>query len=282
MSDLARLRLIIILLKRYIRTNSIQERNITLLTTLIDEIAPFLPIANSPFAPARLVRITINKNIPEVGKQRINNIKYLKYPPAEKVSRYGRCNCVNQSVLYGSFFSLTAEKEMRPKIGDLMTVSTWKIKEGLNLNVSPIFFITGLRNRPQNEISIRFKVAHENSIRKFPDAYKEEINNLMEFLALCFVKQVHPDNHYDYFLSAYIANKIFFHPDINIDTIIYPSVRDHLDCSNMAIKPTIFDEKFELYEVNENILISTQNRGLFHTGTGFTRKFNFGTGEILW
>ena len=58
-------------------------------------------------------RLTINKNV--IGEnKRIREIKFLKYPPAEKITKYGRCNLPQQSVFYGSFLGFTSMNEMKP------------------------------------------------------------------------------------------------------------------------------------------------------------------------
>ena len=83
-------------------------------------------------------RITINKNV--IGKnKRIHNLEFLKYPPAEKVNKYGRCNIPGTSVLYGTFMKPTAMMEMAPRVGDLITISKWKLKDDYELTYSPIF-----------------------------------------------------------------------------------------------------------------------------------------------
>ncbi len=72
-------------------------------------------------------RLTINKRV--IGSNnRIREINHLRYPPACKVSKYGRCNFPKQSVLYASFLHMTAMNETQPHIGDLITESVWRVK----------------------------------------------------------------------------------------------------------------------------------------------------------
>lgn len=84
-------------------------------------------------------RITINKRILTTNK-RIKDIRNLKYPPDfNSVTTYGRCNLPKQTVLYASFLGITSLGELRPKIGDLITKSTWKLKVDAPLTYVPIF-----------------------------------------------------------------------------------------------------------------------------------------------
>ena len=94
-----------------------------------------------------LHRLTINKRV--IGKnKRIHNINFLKYPPAAKVSNYGRCNYPKQSIFYSSFFHMTAINEMKPRIGDIVTFSVWRAKSGTTLKYCPIF-----KNQPEEFVN---------------------------------------------------------------------------------------------------------------------------------
>jgi len=85
-------------------------------------------------------RVTVNKRVLKGNNVRIDKVDKLKYPPAECITKYGRANLKQQSVLYGTFNFMTAVKEMKPEKGDLISVSEWKIKnENYNLIVCPLF-----------------------------------------------------------------------------------------------------------------------------------------------
>ncbi|MCK6610546.1 MAG: hypothetical protein L6Q78_05840 [Bacteroidia bacterium] len=93
---------------------------------MLDDCLPFFSHLTMSHVFPKIHRITVNRNVLGSNK-RICDINLLKYPPADKVSKYGRCNLPNQSVLYGSMFNLTSINEIRPKVGDLVTRSIWKI-----------------------------------------------------------------------------------------------------------------------------------------------------------
>lgn len=281
--DSSKLRMYISLLNRYTKTGTISNRNIHLLEEIINEVRDYLPIPSMPFRPAQLVRVTLNRNISKVGNRMITEIKYLKYPPPESITKFGRCNLIGQSMLYGSFNMVTASKEMRPEIGDLVTISTWKLKQGMDILTCPIFYITSLDGMVHNELSLKCKIAHDNYFRNhFSNEYRNEVDNLMEFFAKAFAKEVAVGNWNDYFLSAYLTNIIFNRIGPKIEMLIYPSVQESLESSNMAIRPEVFDEKFELYEVSHGVCITNQYPGFFYEGKGMTRTFDLEYGLIRW
>ena len=78
-------------------TSSIEKH----LLSMMDNTIPFFANLVMTEDFYELKRITINKNVIGSNK-RIYEIKYLKYPPAEKVTKYGRCNLPGQSIFYGS------------------------------------------------------------------------------------------------------------------------------------------------------------------------------------
>ena len=96
---------------------------IELLKPILDEIITFiaLPIFDEHNF-SEIQRVTINRNVLNGENKSIETISFLKYPPPEYVS-YGRANVNGQSVLYATFNLMTAIKEMKPNIGDLITIS---------------------------------------------------------------------------------------------------------------------------------------------------------------
>jgi len=264
---------------------SINEATAKGLHETLEKEMPFFgsPIFDMKFP--ELKRVTINKNLFVGSNKRITEVKFLKYPPEDKISKYGRANLIGQSVFYCTSNQITAMNEMQPQIGDLITTSTWKQKkDGYTLKISPIFKITSLNGVAHNELSLRFKVGYENSLRNYPKEIAEQIDELLQFVSDCFAKDVDYGNNYDYALSAFYANKILY--DFQggcIDAIVYPSVADKFDFSNVAIKPNILDEHFELFKVDEGVVTAVPNApegGFSLVGTGWSKTVN--EGKILW
>ena len=155
-----------------------------------------------------LKRITINRNIINSNK-RIRDINYLKYPPANKVTKYGRCNLPVQSVFYGSFISMTALFEIRPRIGDLITESTWRLKGEQSLIYCPIFKNQPTRKDVINPRTLNMNQLYINKLNEYPEKARNLIDSLVQFVTDSFTKQVHPSNHLNYIFSAYFSNKIY-------------------------------------------------------------------------
>ena len=272
-------------LRPFLVKGSINEATSKWLHNNLDKLIPFFssPIFEMRFP--KLHRITINKNIFGGNNQRIEEVKFLKYPPADKVSKHGRANLIGQSLFYSTSNPITAIKEMKPKVGDLITTSIWRQKEdGYYLKISPIFKITSLNGVVHNELSLRFKMAYGNALKQHPKDTADQIDELLQFVADCFAKDVDYGNNYDYTLSAFYANKILFQfQGGSIDALVYPSVADKLDFSNVVIKPQVLEQHFELSEVNEAVVASLPNgpgSGFVMEGSGWSRKFD--NGKILW
>jgi len=280
MTDLAKLRKKINILHPFLKKGSIDKSIVTFLKSKIDEIIPFLsvPIFDTEFM--EIHRITINKKIKEVGNNRITFIKHLKYPHESYVKKYGRANYNYQSRFYGTFDPMTALKEMKPDIGDVITESIWRLKNFNSLKVAPIFMITSINNgQSHNELSLRFKIGYENLMAKYSNNEASQFQEVLLFIAECFAKEVDYENSYDYFLSSFLSNKIF--NEINngeVEAIVYPSVPSELGFSNIVIKPASFDSKYELKYVNEKRIISTKSWYLNITG----HSSKFVSDKLLW
>lgn len=269
----------------FLTKNSITAASSKWLYENLDKAIPFF---SSPIFEMRfpeLQRITINKNLFNGTNKRIEEVQFLKYPPADKVSKHGRANLIGQSVFYSTSNPITAFKEMKPQIGDLTTTSIWRQKEDdYYLKISPVFKITSLNGVVHNELSLKFKVAYEETLKQHDKETAEQIDELLQFVADCFAKEVDYGNNYDYTMSAFYADKILNKFEGGtIDALVYPSVADRLDFSNVAIKPTVLEEHFELYQVDEGVVVGVPDApgGGFHiSGTGWSRTFD--NGKIIW
>lgn len=256
-----------------------------LLETLPKSLPLFTHLTNQYNFP-KIERITINRSILKENK-RIRNISHLKFPPKKEfVTKYGRCNLREQSIFYGAPIIMTALAEMKPKKGDLITKSIWKLKEKHSLKMCPIFHVQPT-NGTLNLNSFQLQVAFNQLVDKnFKGATKEAVVNLSNFIAHHFSKIVNRDNDRDYLFSAYFANKLLYELDGGtIDGILYPSVQEHLSFENIALKPEIFDKYYILDEVSEAIVTkdrSDGSGGLLMRGTSHCKKFNFDTQTILW
>jgi hypothetical protein len=254
---------------------------------MLDDCITFFAHLTMQHVFPQLHRITINRNVVKTNK-RIWNIDQLKYPPADKVTKYGRCNLPKQSVFYGAMFDMTCINELRPKVGDLVTHSVWKIKhDNAGLVYCPIF-----KNQPPkykgvvNPRSIEYNNVYIKELEKHPENTRSLIDKLVQVVADAFTKDIKVNNHLDYVFSAYFANKILHQfENGKIDAIYYPSVKDKLTFENIAIKSDVFDKKYYLAEVKENFVVqdlSSNNGGHFSRGIADCKSFDYASGKILW
>jgi hypothetical protein len=282
------LRKILAPIRNYLIKGSINEQLVSFIKDYLDANIYFFSCPIFERAYDDLKRITINKYLSGGENKRIEKISFLKYPPSDKVKKYGRSNLINQSVLYATLNNpITALSEMKPKVGDIITLSKWKLKDDAMTNVCPIFHVTSKDNVIHNSISLEFKIDYQNALRQeHSKEIAEQIDELQKFIAECFAKDVNYEDRYDYFLSAYFANKILYEFENGfIDAIIYPSVQQSLTFSNIAIKPDVFDKNYYLSEVTEfEIEISPNNsfNGYWMKNPKHAIKFDESNDLIIW
>jgi hypothetical protein len=270
-------------LRNYLNKGMISETAIAPLEAYIKEIT----LLSSLMYKQRIdsfQRVTINSRIFNGEHKRITDINYLKYPPKEFVSRYGRANYPKQSILYATAEPITALSEMRPEIGDLITISTWKLKTNYDLTVTPLFKNHTKNGLIHNELSLRAGLLYEKMVKQYDENTQKQLDIILQFIADCFSKDVDDNNHFDYFLSSYYANRIFKELENGeVDAILYPSVRQSLTISNIAMKPEVFDANYELELVEESTVMSNPSKtgnAWYLKGSGYSKSFK--DGKIEW
>lgn len=233
----------------------------------------------------RIERLTINRRVVGSNK-RIQNINHLKYPPDELVTKYGRCNLPGRGIFYGTFNELLSLNEMKPNIGDLVTISVWRAKGNESLRCCPVFKNPPVHNGVINPRMLELCPLYDRKLAEYPEFIRDPIDYLVRFIADSFVKEVSSANHLDYLFSAYFSNYMLYNfEDSTIDAIYYPSVQNNLSFENLAIKPAIFDKKYELIEVRDEVIVSAPNRqspGYWRDGLGRATSFDYSAGKIFW
>lgn len=263
----------------------INEASEKWILSILDNSLPFFTHLTNKYQFDTLERITINNRILGSNK-RIREIKFLKYPPSEKVTKYGRCNLPKQSVFYGSTMFMTAMSEMKPRVGDLITKSIWKLKKPKHLTYCPIFHIQPT-NGTMNPHSWRLEQEFNKVLKRdFPKEMHEPVTNLSKFIAYHFSKFVHHKQNKNYLFSAYFSNKILNELENGtIDGLVYPSVQSHLSFENVVLKTNVFDKNYELSEVDESIVTkdpSDGGKGYLMDGINDCKEFDFDNDKILW
>jgi len=243
---------------------------------LIEQLACFeiLTFSFSKVVP-NFQRLTINKNLPDNNNSTVNLINFLKNPPVDSVTKHGRANLKGQTMLYGTFLLPTALAENNPDIGDLITISYWKLKnENSPLTVYPVFDYFKTKN-------FQLKQAFTTLIKDYPEVFKDILIIDSCLVASCFSKYIEKGKEINYTLSAHYANRIL-HEMHNgeINAIIYPSVKDTTRVDNIAIKPNVFNDMYKLAEVRESLVVSKENGMiLLHEQK---RTKNFEDNLIIW
>ena len=90
-----------------------------------------------------------------------------------------------------------------------------------------------------------------------------------------FSKFVGKGKELNYIFSAHFADKIFneFHEGI-VEAIIYPSVQDSGITNNIALKPHVFEEKYMIEEIEEDLVCAKNGLSLLTKRLKSTKKID--------
>lgn len=190
--------------------------------------------------PERLVRISNNNNILAAqGKplSYLTDITQLLAPPID-FCQYGRCNILNQQVLYCALDEASAYWETKPKNGDVISISHFKLKEGAKINCSVI------TNKEDN--------------RNLSTQLLEIFYLLDDFFIDAYSLLVDKNRPKDYIFSALLSSAQLFYPISSADdikAIIYPSVQKKKFGHNFAIRNDLIFEKYDLIAVETRFIL---------------------------
>ncbi len=212
---------------------------------------PFISNALKVFQTYRLV---INETV--LGKnERITNATFLKHPSIDivkRINKFNRANTPKTNMFYGSETIDTALKEIKPPLNKLVTIGVWKPKTERKFISYPI---------SHSEIAINVNLG----VKKATTAFEEHVDynhklfidylrHYLKILGKEFTKEVR--HHYEYLISSLFAERIFrdrehIGDEFKFDCIIYPSVGNDFETSNLAILPSVIDSDFYLDKVLE-------------------------------
>lgn len=203
----------------------------------------------------RLYRIVVNEQI-NGSKNSLTKKSFLTYPPlhiVQKNKKYNRANTPNTTVFYGSESIDTALNEVRPNSGDVITIGFWEPTKKNIFNSYPIthsFDGYGI-NYASTRAVLALLELRQNRYKKFYDSYMEPH---LSILGYEFSKPI--KHHYEYLISSMLAEEILNSPlnrntYFDFECLIYPSVGNKFQTSNLAIKSEVFRNNFELSKVIE-------------------------------
>jgi hypothetical protein len=240
-----------------------------------------------------LFRVTvITDRFLQDGK--VRESKYLTYPPLKDVQERGvfnRASSPSRTIFYATERENVAVREIKPKVGSKIILSTWMNHSGKPLNSFPICLTAGINNKMADSASYAFEMMAD----KMHPLVVDWMAGVFEFLGSEFIKESQPTNpkRYDYLFSAMFADGVLSEfPEgskiKNYDAIAYPSVAWGHIPNNVAILPAVVDSRFTLIEAKEFQVMETwydkdinldqfpAKLELIRTAIGFTN------GNITW
>lgn len=198
-----------------------------------------------------VVRLVKNESV--TGKKdKIRESRYLSYPPIEIVNKlgyYNRANTPKFNLFYGADCIDTVLNELKPEVGDVVSVGIWENKDKS----------TPLISYPINHNPLAIKVnpdtrkgfmAFQNIKQKNHPLLMEFMESIFDFISDEFAKPV--INHFDYFYSASFVERLLSKTNEEqwkYDCVAYPSVGNKYSVDNLAIQPDTIDNRFKLQKV---------------------------------
>lgn len=260
--------------------NKIQDLSVDQFEELKQNVRTFFNLKAVGFTdapPKRLVRISNNNRILTAqGKELsyLTDISQLLAPPTQYCD-FNRCNIPNQQVLYCSTTEAGAYWEIKPKNGDVITLTHFELKPNAKINCNVV----------RNEKRDNTNASHPLQV---------VAGMLEEFLMDAFSLPVSRDRPKDYLFSAILSSEQLFYPivsDTNIQAMIYPSVQKKKFGTNFAVRNDIILEKYNLLGVETKFILDEYENLNPESeevttdqliGSFGTTAFNFETGKILY
>jgi hypothetical protein len=211
----------------------------------------------------------------------------VSYPPLDKVITHQRANRPGQPMFYSSIAREASIFELRPKPGDHIAVSKWKIAKKVIVNN------VGYAKHTFDNLGS----ARSIPIWGYNSALISNASNKLvaDFFAAQFTKTVKPGNEHEYKMSAAIAEKHYlgnissersFENDYG-DTfrfggLIYPTISMKANADNIALLPQVVDAYVSAVAV-EWLRIDSEGPDFSYQVTmlDFANSFS-STGDIEW
>lgn len=167
--------------------------------------------------------------------ERYQHIKDLWHPPARALKKFGRANPPGEPMLYLSDTELTALLELRPQVGDRVTILKCVPRfAGAQVHVQEIAIpeLTSPHYPHNPAIASRL----EDAPAQFGSSRRRDTNLLIrQFLVEQFTRIVDVEQDHEYKLSSMISQ--FLLDATFIDGLLYPSIATEDRGMNLALKP---------------------------------------------
>lgn len=205
-------------------------------------------------------RMVINENV--LGeKKSLNKKRFLSYPPehvVKEINKFNRANTPGSSVFYGSETIDGALNELKPQVGDLVSVGVYEPVREKKFIAYPISHSE--QGYGVNEQSTCAMEAFKELKGKQSKLLADFIEPYLHILGHEFSKTV--KHHYEYLISSLFSEKILSaytlkNTRFDIECIVYPSVGHKFLASNLAIRKDVFKRDFKLTKVREFVITET-------------------------
>lgn len=191
-------------------------------------------------------------------------------PPIECVKYDGRCNLRNESILYCSISRQGAIYEVKPRLGDFVSIIKYSLAEEINP-----FALVGFKR------IVSYNSSYTTAFRDHFKDVDNKIISLDEYLAEVFLRD-HSDDVPIYNLTNAVFQTYTYRPINNysqIKGILYPSVQS--DELNFAFIPELVRSLFKPYWVELFQVIAEDDSKFVVEKTYQTDVLNK-EGELVW
>lgn len=253
---------------------AIQElRNTDLIKVDIDDLKKRLTILFHGYTGRTpLLRADIELYRGVLWPEKPQTIKDLSYPPAIKITTYGRVNRPGQPMFYCSLNKEAAFFELRPKLNDTIAIGKWRSKN--DLFVFNLGYSSKILNAQDSDREVP-----SWAIPQKPKELQDENILVQDFFNDEFTKVVDKGNEYLFKLSIAIA-EIGIREDKFVG-LLYPTIAMRNYSDNLALKPSFVDQNLSLEKVEFFRIDQIRDFEYLVTTLDFATDFGI-TGEINW
>ena len=222
-----------------------------------EQLSPFVTLVDIDFENFEIVRSRSTQR----GLD-FEHASQMGYPPAQRV-KLGRCNFEGQSILYGSSnvetsFLEIGFNEQEP----CAVIAQFRLKHGAKLTLRPIGELDHCRRYRRSRLGTPGAAEQLGKLLDDLEHYDQTTRWYVDAYLADFFSRIRNDtderNLYE--VTSRIASALLM--EEHVDGLIYPSVK-HAGGLNFAIKPNVFDERFEIVKYALTATVYEHGYGLF-------------------
>jgi len=198
-----------------------------------------------------------------------NTISEISARAPENVKDHQRCHSPGRSILYASNNLTTVLSELRAKEGQQIQVMEFESRVTLPVRSLWLGALDHYRRygefphlmRSHSDVALQGIAEREKTISTDRSEYETVLD---AFLSHVFRAEEPVGNSLSIYKLTSIVSEIFFDNVHELEAIIYPSV-GHLGGWNVAIKPDLLDQKFDILSVAVHQVEKDLGYGLYRT-----------------